>query len=155
MHSTIYSRPKSIFLSLIILFIAGISQAQSSIPFEVTPQGHILIKAKINGIEGNFIFDTGAGLTLITKKFASKIKGINKLNSQYTAFRATGEKLATDLFTIDMSVGDIINKNATVTIFDMNIPNVDGLLSLMFFKNNPFTINYKNKNNYVRKQRNI
>lgn len=57
-----------------------------------------MVKAKINGVEGNFIFDTGAGLTLITKAFSDKIGKLHKQDGSFTGFRATGEKLTADLY---------------------------------------------------------
>jgi len=42
---------------------------KDEIPFELLPSGHILVKAKIDSVEGSFIFDTGAGITVFTKKF--------------------------------------------------------------------------------------
>jgi predicted aspartyl protease len=75
-----------------LLLVCQQSWAQTSIPFEITNAGHILIKASVNGIEGNFLFDTGGGLTLITKTFSDKLSGLHKQDGGYTSFRATGER---------------------------------------------------------------
>jgi predicted aspartyl protease len=137
---------KFLFLFLLILAITGTSYAQSSIPFEVTPQGHIMVKAKINGVEGNFIFDTGAGLTLITKTFSDKVGKLHKQDGSYTAFRATGEKLTADLYDAQtVALGDFVEHNPVLTIFDVNLGPIDGLISFMSFKDQPFTIDYTNK----------
>ncbi|WP_335966733.1 hypothetical protein [Galbibacter sp. PAP.153] len=45
-------------------------------------------------MEGTFIFDTVAGLNLITKKFADKIKILKPTNEFFTGHRATGEALS-------------------------------------------------------------
>ncbi|MDN3550114.1 retropepsin-like aspartic protease [Mucilaginibacter aquaedulcis] len=128
------------------MLITGVSHAQSSIPFELTPQGHIVVKAKINGIEGNFIFDTGAGLTLITKTFSDKIGKLHKQDGSYTAFRATGEKLTADLYDAQtVTLGTFVEHNPVLTIFDANLGPIDGLISLMSFKEQPLTIDYINK----------
>jgi len=97
---------KSLIFLVLLLSICEVALAQTSVPVTITNQGHVMVKAKINGVEGNFIFDTGAGLTLITKKFSAKIKGLSKQDGGYTAFRATGEKLDADLFNAStLSVG--------------------------------------------------
>lgn len=146
MFSTVYSWSKSLFFFLLIPATISTSYAQSSIPFELTPQGHILVKAKINGVEGNFIFDTGAGLTLVTKTFADKIGKLHKQDGSYTAFRATGEKLTAELYDAQtVALGNFTEHNPVLTIFDVNLGPIDGLISLMSFKEQPFTIDYTNK----------
>jgi hypothetical protein len=115
-------------------------------PFELTPQGHIMVKAKVNGVEGNFIFDTGAGLTLITRTFSEKVGKLHKQDGSYTAFRATGEQLTADLYDAEtVAIGDFVEHNPVLTVFDVNLGPIDGLISLMSFKEQPFTIDYTNK----------
>lgn len=146
MFSAVCSSSKSLFLFLFIVLITLTSDAQSFIPFELTSQGHIMVKAKINGVEGTFIFDTGAGLTLITKAFSDKIVKLYKQDGSYTAFRATGEKLTADLYDAQsVAIGNFVENNPVLTIFDVNLGPIDGLISLMSFKEQPFTIDYTNK----------
>lgn len=146
MLSNIYSWSRSTFILIFIVLIAGKSRAQSFVPFELTSQGHITVKAIINGIEGNFIFDTGAGLTLITKAFSDKLGKLHKQDGSYTGFRATGEKIIAELYDAQtLALGNFIEQNPVLTIFDVNLGPIDGLISLMSFKEQPFTIDYANK----------
>lgn len=146
MLSTLNSRVKSLYLCLFILLAAGTIRAQSSIPFELSPQGHIMVKAKINGVEGNFIFDTGAGLTLVTKAFSEKLGVLHKQDGSYTGFRATGEKLIAPLYDAQtVALGSFTEQNPVLTIFDVNFGPIDGLISLMSFRKQPFTIDYTDK----------
>lgn len=116
-----------------------------TIPFTLLGSGHILVKAKINNIEGNFIFDTGAGLNLLTKKFADNIKDLKKTDGFYTGHRATGEQIIADLWDTDsFEIGNQKLNAEKFTVIDMNFP-VDGLISLLPFRNIPITIDYKNK----------
>lgn len=143
MFSTFFSWSRSFF---ICLFMTSTGHAQSFIPFEMSPEGHIIVKAKVNGVEGNFIFDTGAGLTLITKTFSKKIGKLNKQDGYYTGFRATGERLTADLYDANtLTLGNFVEQNPVLTIFDVNFGTIDGLISLMSFKEQPFTIDYTNK----------
>ncbi|HLV13750.1 MAG TPA: aspartyl protease family protein [Xanthomarina sp.] len=92
-----------LFTTLLILCTTlNYSQEKSinkiEIPFTQTANGHIIIPAKINGIEGHFIFDTGAGINLLTKKFADKVTNLEKTHHFYTGHRATGEELQSDLW---------------------------------------------------------
>lgn len=141
---------KKIFLFLLIaLSINSFGQNKASktitIPFDLLGSGHILIKAKVNNIEGNFIFDTGAGLNLMTKKFADKITNLKKTDNFYTGHRATGEALVCDLWdTETLEIGSFNSKGQKFTTIDMDFP-VDGLISLLPFKETPITIDYKHK----------
>ena len=141
---------KKILLFLFITFsINSFGQNKSSktitIPFELLGGGHILITAKVNNVEGKFIFDTGAGLNLLTKKFADKVLNLKKTDNFYTGHRATGEAIVSDLWdTESLEIGGFISKNQKYTTIDMDFP-VDGLISLLPFKGTPFTIDYKNK----------
>jgi len=141
---------KKIFLFLLIaLSINSFGQNKLSktitIPFELLGSGHILIKAKVNSIEGNFIFDTGAGLNLLTKKFADKVTNLKKTDGFYTGHRATGEAIDCDLWDSEtLEIGSLTSKGQKFTTIDMEFP-VDGLISLLPFRDFPLTIDYKNK----------
>jgi hypothetical protein len=105
-----------------------------------------MVKASINGVEGNFIFDTGSGLTVITKAFASKINRLTKEDGDLTTFRATGEKMTLDLYKANaLSLGSFVEQNPQLTIVDAIFGEIDGLVSLMSFRNQPFTIDYNKK----------
>ena len=141
---------KKIFLFLLItLSINSSGQNKNSkiitIPFELLGGGHILITAKVNNIEGKFIFDTGAGLNLLTKKFADKVTNLKKTDGFYTGHRATGEAIVSDLWDSEtLEIGSFNSKKQKFTTIDMDFP-VDGLISLLPFKETAFTIDYKNK----------
>jgi hypothetical protein len=141
---------KKIFLLLLIaLSINSFGQNKAlktiTIPFELLGGGHILITAKVNNIEGKFIFDTGAGLNLLTKKFADKVTNLKKTDGFYTGHRATGEAIDCDLWNSEtLEIGSFNSKKQKFTTIDMEFP-VDGLISLLPFKETPFTIDYKNK----------
>lgn len=125
------------------------TQAQSVFPIQITDDGHILLEAKINGVQGSFLFDTGAGLTVITKDFASKIDGLTKLDGGYTGFRATGERLDLNLYRgASVKIGARELSKSAISIIDMDWP-VDGILSLTHFKAQPFTIDFENKKFYL------
>lgn len=140
---------KIIAFLLITLSLNSFGQNKASktitIPFELLGGGHILITAKVNTIEGKFIFDTGAGLNLLTKKFADKITNLKKTDGFYTGHRATGEAIDCDLWDSEtLEIGNFNSKKQKFTTIDMDFP-VDGLISLLPFKEIPITIDYKNK----------
>lgn len=115
------------------------------LPFILTDNGHTMLKGTINGVEGNFIFDTGAGLNMLTKDFADTINDLEKTDGFYTAYRATGEKLQVDLWRADhFQIGPYKLKEEIFSVYDIDFP-LDGLISLTVFKGIPITIDYKNE----------
>lgn len=135
---------------LLFIFLATgfTSEAQStkdSIPFTLTESGHILIKAKVEGIEGNFIFDTGAGHNLLFKSFAKKI-GPKETYNFFVGHRSTGEAITLPIYTsTDLTIGGQNYQNQIYSTIDLDFGNIDGLISLQPFKNTPVTIDYENK----------
>lgn len=138
-------------ISIIFLVFSTFTYAQNKlleqikIPFTQTSNGHIIIQAKINDVEGKFIFDTGAGMNLLTKKFADNISDLEKTDHFYTGHRATGEELQVDIWnskSLKINTADFSNE--IFAVYDIEFP-LDGLISLTPFKNRPITIDFENK----------
>jgi hypothetical protein len=120
-------------------------KTQIKIPFTLTQGGHIVIAAEVNGIKGNFILDTGAGINLLTKDFANKIADLEKTDHFYTGHRATGEQLQVDLWNSkSLQIGDFKADHEVFAVYDIKFP-LDDLISLTPLKDNPFTIDFQNK----------
>ncbi|EHQ25056.1 retropepsin-like aspartic protease [Mucilaginibacter paludis] len=121
------------------------TEVKNEIPFEMLQSGHILVKAKIDGVEGRFIFDTGAGLTVFTKVFFNKLKHTVSSGS-YTGFRATGERVDADLFRVKgVQLGGFQKEEEEVSWLDFNLGDIDGILSLKLLESQPFTIDFNKK----------
>lgn len=119
---------------------------QTTIPFELFDSGFILVKAKVDGVEGKFIFDTGAGMTVFTKPFFEKLPYKKQQDGGYTAFRATGERLDVDLFQVrHVEFGAYKQATQEISYFDFNLGGIDGIISLKMLEQQPFTIDFKNK----------
>ena len=132
------------FLSLVIF--TTLSYAQETIPIQILKSGHIVIRAKVNGVEGNFLFDTGGGITLLTKKFSEKVHGLNKQDGRFTGFRSTGERLDLDLYKVEkITMGKWQINKPVISIIDADLASFDGLISLNLFEKQPFTLDLKNK----------
>jgi hypothetical protein len=136
---------KSLLLLIAFLLSPILFAQTSTLPFTLTDAGHIMVKATVNGVEGNFVFDTGAGLNMLTKKFADKIKDLEKTDEFYTGHRATGEAITADLWKAKtLNIGPLKSIGSLLTVIDIDFP-LDGLISLTLFKNTPVTIDYTNK----------
>jgi aspartyl protease len=139
--------------SILVLFLAAniligraeiASFSDAVVPFTLNDQGHILFHAKFNGVEGNFIFDTGAGINLVTKKFADRLKGLIAQDGIFTGFRAIGDRLDIQLFQVhDLSIGSWSIANPMLTWLDQDWGDIDGIISLKNFEKDVIvTIDY-------------
>lgn len=137
---------KSLFAKTILFILLFYSlKISAQIPFETTSSGHIIIKAKINNVEGKFILDTGAGLNAIFTKFSKKIEN-EKTHNFFVGHRATGEELNVDLYNAkSLEINSKQFSNQQYTIIDLEFGDIDGLISLQPFRNTPITIDYINK----------
>ncbi|MBO9153800.1 aspartyl protease family protein [Chitinophaga sp. GCM10012297] len=128
----------------------------SQVPIQVMESGHITIKAKVDGVEGNFILDTGAGLTVFTKKFFEKIPHKSPVDGGFTAHRATGERLDIDLYKVyDFQLGALHKSEDEVSFLDINLGGLDGILSLKLFEQQPFTIDFTKKELVLETERSL
>lgn len=131
-------------LSTLLILICSQLFAQR-IPMELLPSGHIIVKAKIDGKEGNFIFDTGGGINLLFDSFAKDLKKGSTYNF-LTAYRATGERIDAELYEsgeIDFAGKKFIK--VPYTTFDMQLEGIDGLISLQMFTDTDFILDFDNK----------
>ncbi|TWF41729.1 aspartyl protease [Chitinophaga polysaccharea] len=135
-------------LTLLLLPLTTFCQqpVKDEIPFNLLPSGHILVKATIDNVPGNFIFDTGAGISLFTKQFFEKLKDTLREDGGYTGFRATGERMDIPLYHVrNFEFGSLKKDWEEVSYFDVNLGGIDGILSLKLLENQPFTIDFDKK----------
>lgn len=134
-------------LIILCILVPSLLSAQTVIPVNVGRNGHILVKAKIGGVEGNFIFDTAAGLHVVSGKFYQKIKNLVQDSSYFTAFRHTGERLDGPIYLVDkVSLGPVIQHNAWVGVYaGFDDQGFDGLISCKLIEHQPLTVDIKNK----------
>ena len=89
------------------------------IPLQLTETNHFAIKAKINGIKGRFILDTGASNTCVS---FDKIEYF-KLTSEASEIKAAGAG-ATDMETLispknQIEIGKWQKKKLQIVLFDL------------------------------------
>ncbi|MEG0928891.1 retropepsin-like aspartic protease [Chryseobacterium sp.] len=129
-----------------LLLSLAIQVSSQKIPFKTLPSGHMIVPAKIEGVEGNFILDTGAGINLFFNDFVSKLPQKPSSYNFFTGFRATGERLDIPLFkNKEITFGGKSFKSIPFSTAEMKVPGIDGLLSLKMFENQDIVIDYKNQ----------
>lgn len=121
--------------------------AQNQIPFSYFNETFMVVPVEINrNITQNFIFDTGIGVNLISKSICEQIHC--KIEGEYSGKRMSGQEIRIPMSSVDsLSVAGHDLKNVPVGVFDVDamIPgsNIGGFLSLGFFKNLPYSVDYK------------
>ncbi|MAU17647.1 MAG: acid protease [Muricauda sp.] len=131
------------------------------IPLVFTETNHFEIEAKINGISGKFILDTGASNTCV---------GLDKIDFFEMASEATDIKAAgagaTEMETLisnknKIQIGDWKKKRLKVVLFDLahvnqaltnhNATPVDGIIGADILKKGKAIIDYNKKCLYLKK----
>ena len=134
----------------------------TAIPLVLTGTNHFEIKAKINGVSGRFILDTGASNTCVGLDKAEQFK----LTLKTSDVKAAGagakdmETMISDKNTIE--IGKWKNKKQKIVLFDLIHVNealvaheakaVDGIIGSDILKKSKAIIDYGKKKVYFRKR---
>lgn len=90
------------------------------IKFKVTKTQHLSIKAKINGISGTFILDTGASNTCIGFESIDRFE-LSAKKSKTKASGAGGTGMKTQISAQNkLQIGSWKNKDFSIVIFDLS-----------------------------------
>lgn len=115
-------------------------------------RGMPIVTIKINN-QGpyNFILDTGAGITVLSKEILSETKSI-KMGISYLLEDATGKKKKSEILYIQsLTLDDAIFHDFIAIPLDLKILNeslcfkIDGIISIRMFYNLLFKLDYPNK----------
>ncbi|MFT5736798.1 MAG: putative aspartyl protease [Maribacter sp.] len=130
-----------------------------AVPLKLTATDHLEIKAKINGVKGVFILDTGASNTCVGFDKLTRFK----LTSEASEIKAAGAG-AIDMDTHISSknkieIGKWKNKKIKIILFDLthvnqaleahNVTQVDGIIGADILKQTKAIIDYDKKRVYL------
>jgi hypothetical protein len=137
------------FLSLATTLV-GIASAQRippAVPFTIASDTGLMMIAGATGPQNvsSFVFDTGAGLTVLAQSLVDKLGG--KPAGQYTGFRLSGERLDVQLYIIpELSIGPVTQRQVLVGGWDgLDKLHLSGIIALSFFRNQPFTLDFQHQ----------
>ncbi|MCP4977572.1 MAG: clan AA aspartic protease [Maribacter sp.] len=114
------------------------NQGYSKVSLQKEKTGHLILKLKLNGVQGSFILDTGAGATIVEEKRTDKFK-LSLTETDRKAAGAGGANLSLkesddnelvidsyrrDNFTLMLMNLDHVNGR----LKELNIPEIDGVL---------------------------
>lgn len=128
---------------ILVLFFSRVG-AQTEIPIFIDDGGYIFLKVTINNTDTClFMLDTGSGVTVLSEKLFSKYK--LKEAGLHTGTRHNGEQITGMLYKLPaLSIGDFTKQNVITGSYSA-LQNCDGLLSMDYFRDVPFTIDLINK----------
>lgn len=118
--------------------------------FKYLDDGIIVVPVKVSdSVTKDFILDTGIGITMISKTICDELKC--KSTGSHTGKRMSGQAMTVPTSSVkSLSLGRLHVSDVPVGIIDIEklIPgaNIGGFLSLGFFRNAAFTIDYTHKN---------
>ncbi|WP_271764681.1 pepsin/retropepsin-like aspartic protease family protein [Aquimarina algiphila] len=133
-------------LTFLLFFIPCISLAQEH-PIHIMEEGHIVVQVQLSdSIMGNFILDTGAGVNVLSGKMFKKIASQAVKKGYFTGFRHDGDRLDGEIYEIPyLAIGKVKQTHSIVGVYPpLDAMGIDGLLSLKFFENKAFSIDFKN-----------
>lgn len=136
-------------------------QGYSKIPLTLNGIGHFKVKAKINGVKGSFIVDTGASHTVIDEtcgekfklKFSSKeSKTAGGLGtSELKTKRSTGNKIKINDFEINrLPLTALSLEHVNNSLKKHGSPKIDGVIGADILKKHSAIIDYKGKAIYLK-----
>jgi hypothetical protein len=104
----------------------------------------VLVPVRVNGVDASFVLDSGIGLTLLSQRTADRA-GVTTNGATFTGQRMSGQAVTTPLATLtSLSFDELELRDHTAGVFDLDgLPEeIDGFLSLAFFAETPFTVDY-------------
>ena len=135
------------------------SEGYSSVKLIFLETKHYLIEAKVNGIKGRFILDTGASNSCICTSLENKFKIISE-ESKEKASSANSEMTNTKISESNaLQIGKWEDKINLIS-FDMNhinnalsqkkIPPIDGIIGADILKKSKAILDYKSNELYLK-----
>lgn len=114
-----------------------------TLPVEILG-GHVYVKTKVNGIDGRFVLDSGAGIVVLTPEFARKL-GFLAGGKKGTATGVGGNvKIETAALTT-LETGGARLENVLAAVIPMpQALEADGLLGFEYFQAFVVTLDYEN-----------
>lgn len=121
--------------------------APHALRFHFADQALVVVPVRVGERECRFLVDSAAGLDLVSESLAEALALEN--TGRLTAQRCTGEEITLALSRLDaLELGPLRREDLTVGITDLldrlppELGSIDGALSLRFFEEQPFTLDY-------------
>lgn len=115
-------------------------------PIYITDQGYIVVAVTLgDSVKANFLLDTGAGAVVLSQKTFDRIESQARETGYFTGFRHDGDRLDGVVYQIpSLAIGEHRMENVKTGIYPpLDDYGVEGLVSMKFFEDQPFSIDFK------------
>ena len=140
----------SLGLALAAMNFSTASADEPSVPFQRVAGHCLAVPVRVGSNETRFLFDTGAGVNIISQKIADRMNlkpdgnhGGKRMSGQPVHFKATHlPSLTFGNQSLDHTPAAIVDLEKMFA-GEADLKNIEGIISLNFFRNIPFTIDYQ------------
>jgi hypothetical protein len=139
---------KYLFASLIFFCLSLSTTMAQEYPLYITDDGYIVVGVTLcDSVPANFMLDTGGGANVLSQKTFDKVKNFATEKGHFTGFRHDGDRLDGVVYELtSLAIGEKVQHQPQVGIYPpLDSYGVEGLVSLKFFEDKPFTIDFKEK----------
>ena len=132
-----------LFGVLALLASAGTAFGQTTIPLEIADGGYLYVHVRVaDSIDAKLLLDTGAGINTLSDEIFARLGDRARDAGTHTGTRHNGERITGKVWTVPaLTLGALRKPDVVVGKFAP--PNADGLLSMDFFRDQPFTLDLR------------
>ena len=120
--------------------MSGTASAQAPVPLEIADGGYLYVRVRVaDSIEAKLLLDTGAGINTLAAPILDRLGARARSAGTHTGTRHNGEKITGEIWSVpSLSLGPLTKRDVVVGRFAP--PNADGMLSMDYFRETPFTL---------------
>jgi hypothetical protein len=120
--------------------VSTTASAQATVPLEVADGGYLYVRVRVgDSIDARLLLDTGAGINTLGAPILDRLGAQVRDAGTHTGTRHNGETITGAIWSIpSMSLGPLTRRDVVVGRFAP--PNADGMLSMDYFRDVPFTL---------------
>jgi hypothetical protein len=131
-------------LGILALFISTrFAFGQTTVPLEIADGGYLYVHVHVaDDVDAKLMLDTGAGINTLSDAVFQQLGDRARDAGTHTGTRHNGERITGTVWTVpSLSLGALRKRDVVVGRFAP--PNADGLLSMDFFRDQPFTLDLR------------
>jgi hypothetical protein len=128
------------------MWMYEVASARVSVTAFELVQHLVTIPVSVNGIDTRFVLDSGIGVTIVSQALCERA-GCARTATSYTGRRMSGQAVTVELARATLTFGGLERTGAEVGVLDLSgfppaLAGIEGFLSLAFFDEAPFTVDY-------------
>jgi Aspartyl protease len=128
---------------LTLLLSPATTLAQSTVPLEIADGGYLYVHVRVaDSIDARVLLDTGAGINTLSDAIFQQLGVRAREAGTHTGTRHNGERITGTVWTVPaLTLGALRKRDVVVGRFAPE--NADGMLSMDFFRDQPFTLDLR------------